>query len=168
MFGCAVVTLVGFVADPLPAQETIKAPTTVISSSQPSTSTPRSGILGRLRGRQNMTTSVSQPITTTTASTQTPSTTIQPATTSGTVTTAPVQVAEPRRGILGRRRGAATTTTIEPMITTPRSSIPSTTTPSGVVQAQGTTTTPMATANTVPVSETRQGMFSRLRGRIGR
>ena len=127
------------------------------------------GILGRLGIRRPMATTVSEPaIATTQTPTTQPRTIVQPSTTTTTPMATTQMPVEQRRGILSRlrpgRQMATTTTAVEP-IQAPAKAMPST----GVVQAQGTTTTtPMATTSTMPVSEGRQGIFTRLRSRIGR
>jgi hypothetical protein len=126
------------------------------------------GILGRLRSRRVSEPVVTQPATTTTQ----PSTTVQPSTTTTTATTQ-MQVMEQRRGLLGRLRPArqqVVTTTPEPIQAPKKMPGTTGTTGSGVVQAQATTpaTTTMTTTSTMPVSEGRQGILSRIRSRLGR
>jgi hypothetical protein len=134
----------------------------------------RVGLLGRLRGRQqvdNVVVSQSVPASATTSQSQIPvpqsSSTTQ---TSGTVTVMQMQTVQ-RRGMLGRMR---TTTEMVP-VTVPASATAQST--SGIQQAGSLnpstlapSTVPMTTSNNMvmPVNEGRQGILSRLRTRMGR
>jgi hypothetical protein len=125
MLTCAVVSVAFGFTESTQAQEQIRPANTVITSNQVTTAQPRTGILGRLRNRGQVTT-VNQPTTTTTTS-QTPAVVVQP---------------------------APTTTTQTPM-------------PMPTVQ-QTQAAQPMTVTNTMPVSQGRQGVLSRLRSRLGR
>jgi hypothetical protein len=94
-----------------------------------------------------------------------------------TVITSSPTTSSPRVGLFRRLRDRrqGTTTISQPMVTTRGVSSSSSTTPSqsGIVQAQATvpstttTTQPVTTAQ-MQTTETRQGLLSRLRGRLGR
>lgn len=166
----AVVAFGSLFVEPAAAQEQIRPAGTVITSGQPTTQ-QRSGILGRLRNRRATPTTISEPMLvqpaataqTPPVTTQTPPVTVQPSTTTTTpMATTQMQVVETRRGLFGRSRPTRQMVTVEP----PTATTTTKTTPS-VTQAQASTT-PMATTTTVPVNEGRQGLFSRLRGRLGR
>jgi hypothetical protein len=174
------------------AQEQIRPAGTVITSGQPTTQPQRTGILGRLRNRGTMTTTAEPMIAQSATTSQTPAVTVQPSTTTTTPMVVPqqMQVVEGRRGLFGRSRPTYQMVPVtQPMPgTTPSTTSTSgiiqaqgTTTGSGIVQAQGSTTTPgviqtqgstttipMTTANMTPINEGRQGILSRLRGRLGR
>jgi hypothetical protein len=136
-----VVTVVAFMAEPVSAQEAIKAPATITSSSG-SSSEPmympaqRRGLFGRRRGGSTM---VYQ---------STP-------TTSGTVMTS--------------RTGTMTTTSPsgiqQAQFTTPATTTPSTTTPA---TTETLPNSPMTTTSDMRPVEYRQGLLGRLRARRGR
>jgi adenosylmethionine-8-amino-7-oxononanoate aminotransferase len=161
MLTCAVVSVAFVFTESSQAQEQIRPANTVITSNQVTTAQPRTGILGRLRNRGQVMT-VNQPTTTTTS--QTPAVVVQPAPAT-TRTTTQMQVVETRRGLFGRMRPTRQVVTVEPPVTTKTTQTPM---PMPTVQ-QTQATQPMTTVpNTMPVSEGRQGVLSRLRSRLGR
>jgi adenosylmethionine-8-amino-7-oxononanoate aminotransferase len=159
MLTCAVVSVAFGFTESTQAQEQIRPANTVITSNQVTTAQPRTGILGRLRNRGQVTT-VNQPTTTTTTS-QTPAVVVQPA---PTTTTTQMQVVESRRGLFGRMRPTRQVVTVEPPVTTKTTQTPM---PMPTVQ-QTQAAQPMTVTNTMPVSQGRQGVLSRLRSRLGR
>jgi hypothetical protein len=110
---CAAVVVVGFMADPVPAQEPAKIPATVVTTSPPVITTPSPGLFGRLRDRRGTTTSyypqiVQAQATTTEAKSgvlQVQNTETVGAPAPMQVTPAPTQVMETRAGLLSRLRG---------------------------------------------------------------
>jgi hypothetical protein len=94
----------GFVVTEASAQETIKAPTNVVTTSDYRTVQPaRTGLFSRLRNRNNNVSAAS--MTTVAPATIVPATTATPATPTTPTTVAPTtQVVEPRQGLFARLR----------------------------------------------------------------